>query len=112
MEDQQLNLLIKKITRMKAQSAPEQPFFEETLSMHVSQLNTRYGIYLTEMLFEVYDQYAADRSMQEIENYLSPKGVPFEAVENPGVNCTLRLMAYPVRFVIEQNNDGKNLKVA
>lgn len=115
MEDQQLNVLIKKIIRMKDQSSESEkndPIYLQTLTMHLSLLNARYGIFLNEMLFELYDEYCAEGEIEQLENYLSPKGVAFALPDQPGTTYALKLKAFPVRFVIEQDNETRSLKVA
>lgn len=86
--------------------------FMETLKMHLSHLNAKYGIFLTEMLFEIYDEYCEDGNMEELENYLGPKGVPIEIPNHPGETYTLKLKPYPLQFVLENGEKSESVKVA
>lgn len=114
MDNHQLNLLVKKIIQMKEQlrKAENTPLIVETLSMYIYHLNEKYGIYLNEMLFEIYDEYCEDGNMENLESYLNPEGVPIEIINKPGKIFALKLKPFPLRFVIEQDNESSNLRVA
>lgn len=110
----QLNLLVKKIAQLKEQlhSQPGTPLAIETLSMYIFHLNQKYGIFLNELLFELYDEYCEDGQMEALDSYLNPEGVPIEIVNEPGETFYLKLKPFPLRFVLEQDERSVRLKVA
>lgn len=104
----ELNRLIEKIATIQGHLSKNEndPLLLENLQNHIALVNARYGIYLNDLLFEVYDEYCEDNEVQSIDRYLSPEGVPVEADDFPGVQYRLKLKAFPLRFELENKEMG------
>ncbi|MFY0689042.1 MAG: hypothetical protein JXQ90_17865 [Cyclobacteriaceae bacterium] len=75
---------------------------------YVSEIKRKYGLYLTDVLFEVYDEYCADDDLMPIEAYLTPSGVPVEVDDLPGVHYRVKMISNPLRIELVNNKDDKS----
>ncbi len=102
MNTQELNKLILKALQLRSQIEMYQndPSLLESYEQSFNQLKLKYGQYLEEILFEIYDEHCADSPVENLEKYLSTNGVEVEADDFPGVKAQLQLKTEPLRFVL------------
>ncbi|MGB3467604.1 MAG: hypothetical protein WBA74_20120 [Cyclobacteriaceae bacterium] len=86
------------------------PLLVESYQEYYDKLKERYGYYLSEKLFEIYDEHCSDNEIQDIKSYLSREGVNVEADDFPGIKAKLFLKTEPLRIVMS-NPDFKNERI-
>lgn len=72
MDIKKLNLLIEKacIISQHIRANGRDPLLEESLTEIIMQIKVRYGDFLSEKLFDFYEDYFEDNEMESLENYL------------------------------------------
>jgi len=102
MNTQELDKLILKAVQLRSQIEMYQsdPILVKSYEKSFSQLKMKYGQYLEEILFEIYDEHCADSQVENLESYLSVQGVEVEADDFPGVKAKLQIRTAPLRFVL------------
>lgn len=100
MEDSKLSRLLSKIRTIKTHLdlIGTDPLLQESYDDEIYQLKRRYGGYLSDLIFEVYDDVCSDCEIQDLEAYLSKEGVLVEADDFPGVQARLKMKINPLRF--------------
>lgn len=103
-----MNKLINKVYTIKAhlEMHEKDPLLVESYHEYYYQLKQKHGHYLKELLFDIYDEYCSDNEVQEICDYLSPKGVAVEADDFPGIHAKLSLKPEPLRITIKDVKYG------
>ena len=103
-----LNRLVEKVSSIKnhLNTNDSDPLLQESLQYYMSQINSQFGIYLNDLLFEVYDEYCSDNEIQSLEHYLDSSGVDVDVDDLPGVKYQLKLKAFPLRFEMENQHLG------
>ncbi len=102
METKAMNKLVNKIFTIKRhlEMHEQDPLLIESYHEYYDQLKQKHGHYLKELMFDIYDEYCSDNEMQDLSDYLSPKGVEVEADDFPGIHSKLFIKPEPLRIVI------------
>lgn len=73
---------------------------EESRDEYLAILNQKYGAFLQEKLFEVYDDYFEDSELEPIQHYLYQEGVSVEGDEFGELAVSIQIKSQPLRIEV------------
>ena len=102
MKQKKLDRLVNKVFTIQhhLETHEKDPLLVESYMEYYSTLKEQYGYFLTEKIFDVYDEHCSDDEVQELKYYLSGDGVSVEADDFPGIKAKLFLKSSPLRIVM------------
>lgn len=81
---------------------------QESRDFYLRVLNEKYGSYLKEQLYKIYDDYFEDSDLEPIQNYLDNEGVYVEGDEFGQSTVSIQIKSQPLR--IEVIHTDKNIQ--